>query len=57
MQDLPAAGNTLLAPFDPTPEGAYSAPILAVQRMCFECSSIALGVWVHHTVSDRLGFF
>jgi hypothetical protein len=57
MQDLPAAGNALLAPFDPTPEGACRAPILAVQRTRFECGSVALGVRVHHTVSDGLGFF
>ncbi|KAJ6513150.1 transferase [Mycena sanguinolenta] len=57
MQDLPAAGNALLAPFDPTPDGVSRNPIFAVQHTRFACGSVGLGVRVHHTVCDGDGFF
>ncbi|KAF8206311.1 transferase [Mycena galopus ATCC 62051] len=56
MQDLPNAGNALLAPFDATP-GSVRDPIFAVQHTRFACSGVALGVRVHHTVCDADGFF
>jgi hypothetical protein len=57
MQNLPAAGNALLAPFDPTPEGVSRDPIFAVQHTRFPCGGVALGVRIHHTVCDGDGFF
>ncbi|KAF7374806.1 Anthranilate N-benzoyltransferase protein 3-like protein [Mycena sanguinolenta] len=57
LQNLPAAGNALLAPFDATPEGVYRDPILAVQHTRFACGSVALGVRAHHTICDGDGFF
>ncbi|KAJ6513151.1 transferase [Mycena sanguinolenta] len=57
LQDLPAAGNALLAPFDPTPDGVSRNPIFAVQHTRFACGSVALGVRVHHAVCDAGGFF
>ncbi|KAJ7678914.1 transferase family-domain-containing protein [Mycena polygramma] len=57
VQDLPDAGNGLLPPFDPSPEGSCRAPILAVQHTRFACGGVALGVRIHHTVCDGAGFF
>ncbi|KAJ6508029.1 transferase family-domain-containing protein [Mycena vitilis] len=57
VQDLPDAGNGLLPPFDPTPEGSCRAPILAVQHTRFRCGGVSLGVRIHHTVCDGAGFF
>ncbi|KAF7374807.1 Anthranilate N-benzoyltransferase protein 3-like protein [Mycena sanguinolenta] len=57
LQDLPAAGNALLASFDATPEGVCRDPILTVQHTRFACGSVALGVQVHHAVCDADGFF
>ncbi|KAJ7030442.1 transferase [Mycena alexandri] len=57
IQDLPDAGNALLAPFDPTPEAVCRDPIFAVQHTRFACGGVALGVRVHHTVCDADGFF
>ncbi|KAJ7274298.1 transferase [Mycena haematopus] len=57
MQDLPAASNALLAPFDATPDGVCRDPLFAVQHTRFSCGSVALGMRVHHTVCDGDGFF
>ncbi|KAL6054710.1 Transferase [Balamuthia mandrillaris] len=57
MKDLPAAGNALLAPFDPTLEGVCRDPIFVVQHTRFACGGVALGVRLHHIVCDADGFF
>ncbi|KAJ6531901.1 transferase family-domain-containing protein [Mycena capillaripes] len=57
LLDLPGAGNALLPPFDPTPEGTCRAPIFAIQHTRFACGGVALGVRSHHSVSDADGFF
>ena len=55
MPNLPAAGNALLAPFDPT--DVCNGPIFTVQHTRFACGSVALGVRILHTVCDADGFF
>ncbi|KAF7336688.1 Anthranilate N-benzoyltransferase protein 3-like protein [Mycena venus] len=57
LQDLPGAGNALLAPFDPTPDAVCRDPIFTVRHTRFACGSVALGVRCHHSVCDADGFF
>ncbi|KZO93360.1 hypothetical protein CALVIDRAFT_566597 [Calocera viscosa TUFC12733] len=57
LQRLPAAGNALLAPYDPSLEGVMRDPLFAVQHTRFACGSVALGVRVHHIVADADGYF
>ncbi|RAH71402.1 uncharacterized protein BO66DRAFT_470553 [Aspergillus aculeatinus CBS 121060] len=54
--DFPNAGNALLAPWDPTLEGAQRDPILTIQRTEFACSSVALGVRISHVLCGAGSF-
>ena len=55
MQNLPAAGNALLASFDA--KAVCDSPIFTIQHTRFACGGVALGVRVLHTVCDADGFF
>ncbi|KAF7977913.1 hypothetical protein HWV62_2484 [Athelia sp. TMB] len=57
MQDLPDAGNALMAPFDPTLEGVCRDPVFTVQHTRFACGGVALGVRLRHNMCDAGGFF
>jgi hypothetical protein len=57
LSDLPAGGNALLAPFDPSPEAVYRDPIFAIQHTRFACGSVSLGIRLPHAVCDSDGFF
>ncbi|KAJ7662015.1 transferase [Mycena polygramma] len=56
MEDLPGAGNALVPPFDPTPEGLCRDAFFTVQHTRFACGSVALGVRLLHVVGDADGF-
>lgn len=57
MPNLPATGNALLAPFDPTVEGACRDPIFTIQHTRFACGGVSLGVRLNHKTCDSEGFF
>eukprot|EP00762_Andalucia_godoyi_P003230 ANDGO_06671.mRNA.1 Anthranilate N-benzoyltransferase protein 3 len=57
LQDLPDAGNALLAPFDPDPDRICKDPIFTVQHTRFVCGSVSLGIRLHHRVCDADGYF
>ncbi|KAE8382678.1 transferase [Aspergillus bertholletiae] len=57
MPNLPASGDALLPPFDPTMEGVCRDPIVAIQHTRFACGGVALGIRLHHIVCDAHGYF
>ncbi|KKY13296.1 putative transferase family protein [Diplodia seriata] len=59
LPDLPAGGNALLAPYEPTLAAvcADRTPILSVQHTAFACGAVALGLRALHTVVDSDAFF
>ncbi|KAE8164134.1 transferase family-domain-containing protein [Aspergillus tamarii] len=57
MPNLPASGNTLLPPFDPTMEGVCRDPLVAIKHTRFACGGVSLGIRLHHIVCDAHGFF
>ncbi|KAF7350383.1 Anthranilate N-benzoyltransferase protein 3-like protein [Mycena venus] len=56
MENLPGAGNALIPPFDPSPEGLCRDSFFTIQHTRFACGSVALGVRLHHMVCDADGF-
>ncbi|KAL0257571.1 hypothetical protein SLS55_008385 [Diplodia seriata] len=59
LPNLPAGGNALLAPYEPTLAAvcADRTPILSVQHTAFACGAVALGLRALHTVVDSDAFF
>lgn len=55
--NLPAGGNALLPPFDPSVEGMSREPILTLQHTRFACGGVALGLRLRHIACDADGFF
>jgi hypothetical protein len=55
--NLPAGGNALLPPFDPSEDGMSCEPILTVQHTRFSCGSVSLGLRLRHLICDADGFF
>ncbi|KAJ7209383.1 transferase [Mycena haematopus] len=56
VEELPGAGNALIPPFGPSPEGLCHESFFTIQHTRFACGSVALGVRVHHVVCDADGF-
>ena len=57
LQDLPGAGNDLLASFEPDLDAVCRGPILAIKHTRFTCGAVALGIRILHKVTDADGFF
>ncbi|KAJ7098741.1 transferase [Mycena belliarum] len=55
LQNLPGAGNALLAPYNAA--DVVHEPIFTIQHTRFACGAAALGVRVLHTLCDAEGFF
>ena len=56
MADLPAAGNALLGPWDPSLEGVQREPVFTIKHTRFACGSVSIGVRLPHTVCAAEGF-